>query len=91
MTENEIENIAHLSRMSLTEEDCHQFVGKISHILDSFAVIQSIQVADEVELVSPKCRDDLREDLHQGGSGQEVALKNAPQKHEGHFRVPAVL
>jgi len=91
MTEKEIEDIAHLSRMSLTEEDCHQFLGKISHILDSFAVIQSIKVDDEVELVSPKCRDDLRKDVYCGGSGQEIALANAPQNHEGHFRVPAVL
>jgi len=91
MTEKEIENIAHLSRMSLTNEDCHQFVGKISHILDSFAVIQSIDVDDEVELVSPKNREDLRVDESFGGTGQDLALENAPQKHEGHFRVPAVL
>lgn len=91
MTEKEVENIAHLARVNLSQEECSHFVDKISHILDSFAVIQSVQVDDEVELLQPKKRDDLREDACKGGNAQDQALKNAPQAHEGHFRVPAVL
>ena len=91
MTENEVENIAHLSRVNVSQEDCSLFVDKITHILDSFTVIQSIKVDEEKELLKPKTRDDLREDVSHGGEGQEKALLNAPLKHEGHFRVPAVL
>ena len=91
MTEKEVENIAHLARVNLGQQECSHFVDKISHILDSFAVIQSVKVDDEVELLQPRKRDDLRVDACRGGDSQEQALKNAPQAHEGHFRVPAVL
>jgi aspartyl-tRNA(Asn)/glutamyl-tRNA(Gln) amidotransferase subunit C len=91
MTEKEVENIAHLARVNLSQEECSHFVDKISHILDSFEVIRSVKVDDEVELLQPRKRDDLREDACLGGNAQEKALKNAPQAHEGHFRVPAIL
>ena len=91
MTEIEIENIAHLSRVSLSREDCFLFVNKISHILESFTVVQSVQVDDEIELLKSKTRESLRPDLISDGSGQKSAMSNAPQSHEGHFRVPAIL
>jgi len=91
MTEDEIEKLGHLSRVSLSREDCHHFVGKLSQILNSFSVVRAIEVKHEAELMVPRTRSDLREDRHSGGCGQELALKNAPQKHDGHFRVPAVL
>jgi len=63
----------------------------MGNILESFRAMPSVIVTKTPELQRAKSRDDLRKDIIENSLGQEMALKNAPQAFNGHFRIPPVL
>ena len=92
LTRQEVEHIAELARLGLTEEEKDLFAGQLSAILDYFQVLQQL----DTDLVPPTTtaipqENVMFEDEVEPSSPREDILSNAPDAVDGFFRVHAVL
>jgi aspartyl-tRNA(Asn)/glutamyl-tRNA(Gln) amidotransferase subunit C len=92
LTISEVEHIAELARLKLTEEEKARYREQLSAILDYAARLQSVDTSEipPTSSVLP-ARSGLRDDKSQPGLALEALLSNAPQTKENQFRVPPVL
>lgn len=92
LTRADVEHVAHLARLGLTEEELARLEGQLNHILDQYNVLTALDTehipptAQTIELANI-----LREDVVQASLSAEEALANAPERNGGHFVVPAIL
>lgn len=92
LTIAEVEHIAELARLDLTEEEKARFREQLSAILDYAARLQQLDTADippTASVLPP--RSVLREDVSRPGLSTEALLSNAPEAEASQFRVPPVL
>ncbi len=96
----EVEHIAALARLELTEEEKERYQEQLSAILDYAARLQAIDTSGIPPtsniLASPmpddqKAGTTLRPDRPRPGLSPEDLLRNAPQAEGDQFRVPPVL
>ena len=88
----QVEHVADLARLALTEEEKELFRVQLSSILAYAERLQQLDTRDipPTATVLPLANV-LRDDEVRPSLSREDALANAPQAEEGHFRVPAVL
>lgn len=92
ITVKEVEQIANLSRLALSEETKVDMVNQLSKILDFAAQLQELDVADVPPTThSLPLKNVLRADVAREWMTQEEALSQAPDQENGQFRVPAVM
>ncbi len=92
LTLEEVEHIADLARLSLTDEEKERFREQLSAILDHFSKLQTLDTADippTFSVLSP--HNVLRPDRVHPCLTPEELLRNAPQSENNQFRVPPVL
>jgi len=91
LTLKEVEHIADLARLDLTDAEKEQYREQLSAILDYAQSLQEVDTANipPTSSVLP-LSSDLRDDVPQPGLTSEETLKNAPDKKNGQFKVPAV-
>jgi len=92
ITREEVQHIAMLFRMSLSEEEMAKFEQQLSQIIDYFQVLQQI----DTEGVPPtshtvSLENVMRADEPRPSYPTEDILANAPFSERGFFRVRAVL
>lgn len=92
VTREEVEHIAHLARLQISEEETADMQETLESILN-FAT--QIDTAD-TSAVEPTyhvldLQNVLREDKAIEGIPQELALKNAKETEAGQFKVPAIM
>ncbi len=92
LSRSDVEHVAHLARLGLTDEEITELEGQLNHILEQFAVLSEL----DTESSAPTARvveleNVLRDDVVRPGFERETALANAPERTEEHFVVPAVL
>ncbi len=92
LTIEEVEHIAELARLQLSEEEINRFREQLSDILDYAARLQSLDTSGiaPTSSVLPE-RSVLRPDVVQPGLSPDELLSNAPETEKGQFRVPPVL
>jgi len=92
LTRQEVEHIAALARLDLSEEEKDRYREQLSAILDYVDQLQELETGgiEPVSSVQPR-RSRLREDQPDKGLPVEDVLDNAPDAEEGQFRVPPVL
>lgn len=92
LTLAEVEHIANLARLDLTDEEKARYREQLSAILDYFAQLRELDTAaiPPTSSVLPP-RSALRDDEPRPGLSLEELLRNAPQVEDGQFRVPLVL
>ena len=88
----EVLRIAILARLGLAEAEVDRFKEQLSHILESFEVLQQVDTTD----VSPTTqaitlKNVLRSDEAAASLPQDQVLANAPRKDGDFFKVRAVL
>ena len=92
LSKEEIEHIALLARLSLTEKEKELFGTQLSSILDYMEQLGGLDTSDVdplshvIELSNVFRNDELKP-----GLTREEALRNAPQRSEKFFKVPKVL
>jgi aspartyl-tRNA(Asn)/glutamyl-tRNA(Gln) amidotransferase subunit C len=91
LTKEEVDHIADLARLALTEEEKALYREQLSAILDYAARLQSVDTSH----ISPTStvlatRSPLRPDVVTPGLSTEQALQNAPRAEQSQFRVPPV-
>ena len=89
---DEVEHIAELARLRLSEDEKARYREQLSEILDYAARLQAVDTSG----ISPTfgvlpARSVLRKDEPRPGLSLEEALRNAPETEKGQFRVPPVL
>lgn len=92
LTREEVQHVAWLARLALTEEEIEHFREHLSAILEYAHMLEEVDLSD----VSPTAtvlpmRNVMREDEVQPSLPRDLVLANAPDAHEGYFRVRAVL
>ncbi len=89
---SQVEHIAALARIGLTENEIQMFGDQLSHILEQFEVLEELDTTG----VAPTghaggLQTVMREDVPQDSLDSEDVLKNAPRREGEFFRVNAVL
>jgi aspartyl-tRNA(Asn)/glutamyl-tRNA(Gln) amidotransferase subunit C len=88
----QVEHIAELARLTLSDEEKALYQEQLSAILEYFEKLQEL----DTEAIPPTAtvlplRSVMREDESQPPAPREDILANAPVAEDGCFEVPAVL
>ena len=89
---SQVEHIASLARIGLTDEEVQMFGEQLSQILEQFEVLDELNTTG----VTPTghaggLQTVMREDLAEDSLESEDVLKNAPHREGEFFRVNSVL
>ena len=92
LTREEVEHIADLAKLGLTEEEVEKFREQLSAILDYAAVLKRL----DTDAIPPTASvlplsNVMRTDETGSSLSPEDALANAPSVAEGYFQVRAIL
>ncbi len=88
----DVEHVAQLARLGLSEDELADLEGELNHILDQYATLARLDT-DSIEPTAQtiELQNILRDDVPRPSLPPEEVLRNAPDR-EGHFvAVPAIL
>lgn len=91
LTLQEVEHIAELARLRLTNEETGRFRQQLSSILDYVAMLQELDttaIPPTSSVLPVQCP--LRDDKPKPSLPVDELLKNAPDTTKNQFRVPPV-
>lgn len=96
ISEADIEKIAQLAHLEITEEERRIFAPQIAEIVtyvEQLSEIDTSAIEPALGGLTPEGErtESWRPDEVQPSLGQELALDQAPDPAAGHFRVPKVL
>lgn len=92
LTNEDVQHIAHLARLQLTDEETQRFRDQLSSILEHVTKLQDLDTTDVQPMNSLLAENSrLRDDVAGECLTTEQLLSNAPDVHSNQFRVPQVL
>jgi aspartyl-tRNA(Asn)/glutamyl-tRNA(Gln) amidotransferase subunit C len=92
LTRADVEHVAYLARLGLSEAELERFQGQLNHILDQYAKLAELDtsaippMAQTIEL-----ENILREDVVTPSLPVEAVLRNAPERSGDFVLVPPIL
>jgi aspartyl-tRNA(Asn)/glutamyl-tRNA(Gln) amidotransferase subunit C len=92
LSRSDVEHVAHLARLGLSDDEVTLLAKQLDHILDQYAILAEVDTDDiapsaqVIELESVLRDDEVRPSLP-----VEAVLANAPERSGEHIVVPAVL
>jgi aspartyl-tRNA(Asn)/glutamyl-tRNA(Gln) amidotransferase subunit C len=88
----EVEKVAKLARLELSEAEVQEFTGQLSAILDYVAKMNELDTRNVEPLAHClPISNVFREDVVKESLGTEKTLANAPQRDGSFFKVPKIL
>ncbi|MFD1037095.1 Asp-tRNA(Asn)/Glu-tRNA(Gln) amidotransferase subunit GatC [Virgibacillus byunsanensis] len=92
ISKDQVKHVAHLARLAVTDHEVEQLTKDLSAIIDYADQLTELNT----EGIEPTTHDQnvknvLRKDEPRKWITKEEALKNAPDKEAGQFRVPSIL
>ena len=92
LSRSDVEHVAHLARLGLTDDELTLLQGQLNHILEQYAKLAEL----DTEAIPPTAQtieleNILREDVARPSMSPEDVLANAPQRDGDFFVVPAIL
>ena len=92
ISRKEVEHIAHLARLTLTEEEITLYSKQLNDILKYIDKLNELDI-DQIEPMSHVLDiiNVMREDKHLPSLSREEVMANAPDHDNKHFKVPRVL
>ncbi|MCG3419811.1 Asp-tRNA(Asn)/Glu-tRNA(Gln) amidotransferase subunit GatC [Oceanobacillus jordanicus] len=92
ISKDQVKHVAHLARLAVTDEEVDKFTEQLSSIITYAEQLNELDT-DGVEPTTHvlDLKNVLRKDEPKDWITQEEALKNAPDKKDGHYRVPSIL
>ena len=92
LSRKDVEHIALLARLHLSEEEKERYRQQLSNILDHISKLQELDTRDVPPMGSMAVEPSrLREDVPGPAMPREDLLRNAPDVSDDQFRVPPVL
>jgi aspartyl-tRNA(Asn)/glutamyl-tRNA(Gln) amidotransferase subunit C len=88
----DVEHVAYLARLGLTDEELTRLEGQLNHILDQYAKLAEL----DTEHIPPTAQtieleNILRDDVARDSLDPDDVLRNAPDREGEFFVVPAIL
>lgn len=92
LSREEVEHVALLARLELTEEEKEAYTRQLNAILDFMQQLNELDTSNVEPLahVLPLVNV-MREDEVKPGLSREAALAGAPDQDKGQFRVPKIV
>lgn len=92
ITKEEIEHVAHLARLTLTDQELEKMTGQLDNILSYVAKLDELDTSN----IAPTSHvysvsNAFREDVESSSLSQEEALKNGPKQDGLMFQVPRII
>ena len=92
LTQEQVEHIAMLARLQLSEKEKVRYRQQLSQILDYAARLQELDTSGILPTASVMTpRSMLRDDVSRPGMSLEQLMANAPEISDEQFRVPPIL
>ncbi len=92
ISDKEVEHVAQLARLDLTEPEKTLFGEQLSQILTFVEQLQEVSTEGIPPTASVADQSSvLRDDIPREGLSQDRALSNAPEASDGFFVVPKIL
>jgi aspartyl-tRNA(Asn)/glutamyl-tRNA(Gln) amidotransferase subunit C len=92
LSRSDVEHVAHLARLGLTDDELTQLEGQLNHILDQYAILARLNTdhiaptAQTIEL-----ENILRDDIAGPSLPVDAVLANAPSREGDFIVVPHIL
>ncbi|MHB8844284.1 MAG: Asp-tRNA(Asn)/Glu-tRNA(Gln) amidotransferase subunit GatC [Nitrospirota bacterium] len=92
ITKQEVEHVAKLARLELSEQEKEKLTDQLSGILTYVETLNSLDTKG-IEPTSHvlDIKNVMRDDVARPSLPQERALANAPEKAAGHYKVPKII
>jgi aspartyl-tRNA(Asn)/glutamyl-tRNA(Gln) amidotransferase subunit C len=92
LSRTDVEHVAHLARLGLTEHELATLEGQLNHIVDQYAILAQL----ETEHIPPTAQtieleNILRDDVAGESLDRDEILALAPQRAGDYFIVPPIL
>jgi len=88
----DVEHVAHLARLGLTDDELGRLEGELNHILDQYAVLAELPTDDIPPTAQTiELENILREDVVQPSLPVEDVLRNAADQDGRFIVVPAII
>ena len=92
ITKEQVNHIAHLSRLEIQEDEVDGYIEKLEKVVDLFNELNSV----DTENIKPTYHvldlvNVFREDVAQEGMNREEVLKNSKETEAGQFKVPTTI
>ena len=91
MERKELEKLAEVTNLSLTEEEFATLAKNFDSMLEYIAKITAAETSAKIEYDHILELEDLRPDIIESSLPIEDVLKNAPRKRDRYFVVPQVI
>ena len=92
LSRSDVEHVAHLARLGLTDAELARLEGQLNHILDQYAVLATLDTDDIPPTAQTiELENILREDVVSPSLDAEAVLSGAPQRSGDYFLVPAII
>jgi len=91
ITKKEVEKIARLSRLGMSEEEKDMFTKQLDTILEYVNKLKEVDVSSVDESRNVWKTMPHRDDAVKPSLSVDDALSNAPDKSKGHFKVPRII
>ncbi|HEX9610168.1 MAG TPA: Asp-tRNA(Asn)/Glu-tRNA(Gln) amidotransferase subunit GatC [Candidatus Limnocylindria bacterium] len=92
ITRADVEHVADLARLHLTDEELDRMQTQLSRILEAIETLRDVdtsQVGPTASVI--QLENVMREDVVRPGISRDAALANAPLRDDPFLRVPTVL
>jgi len=92
LTRADVEHVAYLARLGLTDEELTRLEGQLNHILEQYAKLAELDTDDIPPTAQTiELENILRDDVAAPSMPSEAVLGNAPERDGEFFVVPAIL
>ncbi len=92
LSREEVLHVAHLARISLTEEEIEKFRGELKVLMDDIDKIKDVKDFDDGMIYTPiEDNTRLREDVVGEMLSARAATINAPKKNGSFIEVPVMI
>ncbi len=92
LSRSDVEHVAHLARLGLTDEELTLLEGQLNHILDQYAILAELPTDDIPPTAQTiELENILRDDVVRPSLSAEAVLANAPARQGEFIVVPSIL
>lgn len=92
LSRSEVEHVAHLARLGLTEDELTRLEGQLNHILDQYSILADVPTDDIAPTAQTiELENILRDDIVRPSLPVAAVLANAPVRDGAFIVVPAIL
>jgi aspartyl-tRNA(Asn)/glutamyl-tRNA(Gln) amidotransferase subunit C len=92
LTRSDVEHVAHLARLGLTDAELTVLEGQLNHILDQYTILTQLATDDIAPTAQTiELENILRDDVVRPSLPVSAVLANAPGRDGDFIVVPAIL